>query len=88
MSLNQKNFPLYGKKNNLFKNLKLKLINLSVPLLVMTGWGREYTIEPERLPVAYVGKVYNQQLKTISKWGNSKADFKIYSSSNKGKTCC
>lgn len=56
MSLNQKNFPLYGKKNNLFKNLKLKLINLSVPLLVMTGWGREYTIEPERLPVAYVGK--------------------------------
>jgi hypothetical protein len=57
-----------GRKIIYLKNLKLKLINLSVPLLVMTGWGREYTIEPERLPVAYVGKVYNQQLKTISKW--------------------
>ncbi|MEQ1109210.1 hypothetical protein [Acinetobacter seifertii] len=62
MSLNQKNFQLYGKKNNLFKNLKLKLVALSVPLLVMTGCGHEYTIEPERLPVAYVGKAYNQQL--------------------------
>lgn len=63
MSLNQKNFQLYGKKNNLFKNLKLKLVALGVPLLVMTGCGHEYTIEPERLPVAYVGKAYNQQLK-------------------------
>lgn len=26
-----------------------------------------------------------QELKTISKWGNSKADFKIHSSSNEGK---
>ncbi|MCU4504050.1 hypothetical protein KTI78_12825 [Acinetobacter sp. WU_MDCI_Abxe161] len=62
MCLNQKNFQLYGKENNLFKNLKLKLINLSVPLLVMTGCGHDYTIEPARLPVAYVGKAYNQQL--------------------------
>lgn len=62
MSLNQKNFQLYGKKNNLFKNLKLKLVTLGVPLLLMTGCGHEYTIEPERLPVAYVGKAYNQQL--------------------------
>ena len=65
MSLNQKNFQLYGKKNNLFKNLKLKLVALGVPLLVMTGCGHEYTIEPERLPVAYVGKAYSQQLKII-----------------------
>lgn len=63
MSLNQKNFQLYGKKNNLFKNLKLKLITLGVPLLLMAGCGHEYIIKPERLPVAYVGKVYNQQLK-------------------------
>jgi hypothetical protein len=63
MSLNQKNFQLYGKKNNLFKNLKLKLVTLGVPLLLMTGCGHEYTIEPERLPVAYAGKAYNQQLK-------------------------
>ncbi|MDO7209686.1 hypothetical protein Q5M48_16045 [Acinetobacter nosocomialis] len=62
MSLNQKNFQLYGKKNNLFKNLKLKLVTLGVLLLVMRGCGHEYTIEPERLPVAYVGKAYNQQL--------------------------
>ncbi|MEO4177990.1 hypothetical protein ABH298_17600 [Acinetobacter pittii] len=62
MSLNQKNFQLYGKKNNLFKNLKLKLVTLGVLLLVMTGCGHEYTIEPERLLVAYVGKAYNQQL--------------------------
>lgn len=62
MCLNQKNFQLYGKKNNLFKNLKLKLVTLGVLLLVMTGCGHEYTIEPERLPVAYVGKAYNQQL--------------------------
>jgi hypothetical protein len=47
----------------LFKNLKLKLVTLGVPLWVMTGCGHEYTIEPERLPVAYVGKAYNQQLK-------------------------
>lgn len=26
-----------------------------------------------------------KELKTISKWGNSKADFKIHSSSNEGK---
>jgi len=65
MSLNQKNFQLYGKKNNLFKNLKLKLVALAVPLLVMTGCDHEYTIEPERLPVAYVGKAYSQQLKII-----------------------
>ncbi|MCZ1179789.1 hypothetical protein [Acinetobacter pittii] len=62
MSLNQKNFQLYGKKNNLFKNLKLDLITLGIPLLLMAGCGHEYTIEPERLPVAYVGKAYNQQL--------------------------
>ncbi|XZY05341.1 hypothetical protein ACT4XO_06170 [Acinetobacter baumannii] len=61
MYLNQKNFQLYGKKNNLFKNLKLDLITLGIPLL-MAGCGHEYTIEPERLPVAYVGKAYNQQL--------------------------
>lgn len=53
---------MYGKKNNLFKNLKLKLVTLGALLLVMTGCGHEYTIEPERLPVAYVGKAYNQQL--------------------------
>lgn len=62
MSLNQKNFQLYGKKNNLFKNLKLKLITLGISLLLMAGCGHEYTIEPERLPVAYVGMAYNQQL--------------------------
>lgn len=62
MSLNQKNFQLYGKKNNLFRNLKLDLITLGLPLLLMAGCGHEYTIEPERLPVAYVGKAYNQQL--------------------------
>lgn len=62
MSLNRKNFQLYGKKNNLFKNLKLDLITLGIPLLLMAGCGHEYTIEPERLPVAYVGKAYNQQL--------------------------
>lgn len=62
MSLNQKNFQLYGKKNNLFKNLKLDLITLGIPLLLMAGCGHEYTIEPERLPVAYIGKAYNQQL--------------------------
>lgn len=62
MSLNQKNSQLYGKKNNLFKNLKLKLITLGVSLLVMTGCSHEYTIEPDSLPVAYVGKTYNQQL--------------------------
>ncbi len=56
MSLNQKNFQLYGKKNNLFKNLKLKLVGLGVPLLVMTGCGHEYTIEPERLPVSLCRK--------------------------------
>jgi len=55
MSLNQKNFQLYGKKNNLIKNLKFNLITLGVPLLLMTGCGQEYTIEPESLPVAYVG---------------------------------
>lgn len=62
MSLNQENFQLYGRENNLFKNLKLKLITLGIPLLLMAGCGHEYTIEPERLPVAYVGKAYNQQL--------------------------
>ncbi|SCD14195.1 Uncharacterised protein [Acinetobacter baumannii] len=62
MSLNQKNFQLYGKKNNLFKNLKLKLITLGISLLLMAGCGHEYTIESEKLPVAYVGKAYNQQL--------------------------
>lgn len=62
MYLNQKNFQLYGKKNNLFKNLKLKLITLGISLLVMTGCSQEYTIEPDSLPVAYVGKAYNQQL--------------------------
>lgn len=62
MSLNQKNFQLYGKKINLFKNLKLKLITLGVSLLVMTGYSHEYTIKPDSLPVAYVGKTYNQQL--------------------------
>lgn len=62
MYLNQKNFQLYGKKNNLFKNQKLDLITLGIPLLLMAGCGHEYTIEPERLPVAYVGKAYNQQL--------------------------
>lgn len=62
MSLNQKNFQLYGKKNNLFKNLKLKLITLGISLLLMAGCGHEYTIEPDSLPVAYVGKAYNQQL--------------------------
>ncbi len=46
----------------MFKNLKLKLVTLGALLLVMTGCGHEYTIEPERLPVAYVGKAYNQQL--------------------------
>lgn len=50
MSLNQKNSQLYGKKNNLFKNLKLKLITLGVSLLVMTGCSHEYTIEPGSLP--------------------------------------
>lgn len=63
MSLNQKNFQLYGKKNNLFKNLKLDLITLGIPLLLMAGCGHEYIIKPERLPVAYVGKAYNQTLK-------------------------
>lgn len=63
MSLNRKNFQLYGKKSNLIKTLKLKLITLGVPLLLMTGCGHEYTIDPERLPVAYVGETYNQQLK-------------------------
>lgn len=63
MSLNQKNFQLYGKKNNFFKNLKLDLITLGAPLLLIAGCGHEHTIEPERLPVAYVGKVYNQTLK-------------------------
>lgn len=63
MSLNQKNLQLYGKKNNLFKNLKLKLVTLGVPLLLMAGCGQEYTIEPESLPVAYVGQTYTQQLK-------------------------
>ncbi|HCJ7885364.1 TPA: hypothetical protein NV485_003933, partial [Acinetobacter baumannii] len=29
----------------------------------MTGCSHEYTIEPGSLPVAYVGKTYNQQLK-------------------------
>ncbi len=62
MSLNRKNFQLYGKKINLFKNLKLKLITLGVSLLVMTGCSHEYTIEPDSLPVAYVEKAYNQQL--------------------------
>lgn len=63
MYLNQKNFQLYGKKNNLFKNLKLDLLTLGVPLLLIAGCGHKYTIEPERLPVAYVGKIYNQTLK-------------------------
>jgi len=62
MSLNRKNFQLYGKKINFFKNLKLKLITLGVSLLVMTGCSHEYTIEPDSLPVAYVEKAYNQQL--------------------------
>lgn len=63
MSLNRKNFQLYGKKNNLIKNLKFNLITLGVPLLLMTGCGQEYIIEPESLPVAYVGQTYIQQLK-------------------------
>lgn len=47
----------------MFKNLKLDLITLGIPLLLMAGCGHEYTIEPDSLPVAYVGKTYNQQLK-------------------------
>lgn len=62
MSLNWKNLQLYGKENNLIKNLKFNLVTLGVPLLLMTGCGDEYTIEPDSLPVAYVGKAYNQQL--------------------------
>lgn len=62
MSLNRKNFQLYGKENNLIKNLKFNFITLGVLLLLMTGCGHEYTIDPERLPVAYVGETYNQQL--------------------------
>lgn len=42
--------------------MKLKLITLGVSLLVMAGCSHEYTIEPDSLPVAYVGKAYNQQL--------------------------
>jgi len=43
--------------------LKFNLITLGVALLVMTGCGHEYTIEPDRLPVAYVGKSYTQFIK-------------------------
>lgn len=31
----------------------------------MAGCGHEYTIEPDSLPVAYVGKAYNQQLNIL-----------------------
>jgi len=35
------------------------------PVLLMAGCGHEYTIEPDSLPVAYVGKAYNQQLNIL-----------------------
>ena len=36
---------------------------LIILLILFSGCNHEYTIEPDSLPVAYVGKAYNQQLK-------------------------
>lgn len=49
-------------------------------------WIKEAAKKYHRLMLNDNGRAFLQQeLKTISKWGNSKADFKIHSSSNEGK---
>lgn len=54
---------MYGKNNNLIKTIKFFWIVCVIPFLLTGGCQDKYTVEPESLPVAYVGQTYTQQLK-------------------------
>lgn len=47
----------------MIKTIKFFWIVCVIPFLLTGGCQDKYTVEPESLPVAYVGQTYTQQLK-------------------------